>query len=446
MRRYDARERLMSIKSGHGVGKSTLLAWLMCHHLLFRYPQKTVVTAPSSTQLWDALWAEFRSCIEKLPAHWRDLLNPKADRVELTRKPDDSFVSARTSRAETPEALQGVHSQWVLLIADEASGIPEPVFEAAMGSMSGHNAITILTGNPVRTSGLFHATHTALADLWWTKTVSTLDVPAAVSGLFVEQVRRTYGEHSNAYRVRVLGEFPTSESDTIIPFELVEAAIKRDIRAQVGAAVVWGLDVARFGDDRTALAKRRGTELLEPIKIWTKLDTMQVAGRIHNEYTHTPLDIRPLEINVDVIGLGAGVLDRLRQLGLPARGINISEAPALMAQERYRDLRTELWFRAREWFERRDCKLPAFYERAPEGQDLVRELTVWKYDYAPQSNKIVALSKRDMKKKYGVDSPDLAEAFILTLASDAMRLVHGRRGNTSWRAPIHTGRKGIAIG
>jgi hypothetical protein len=331
----------------------------------------------------------------------------------------------------------------VLLLADEASGVPEPVFEAAIGSMSGHHAVTILTGNPVRTTGFFHKTHTDLSDMWWTKRVSCFDVPEAVSGAFVEQVRRTYGEHSNAYRVRVLGEFPTSESDTIIPFELVEASLTRDVAPARDAPVVWGVDCARFGDDRSALAKRRSYELLEPVKAWTKLDTMELAGRIHNEYHAEPVDLRPVEINVDVIGIGAGVVDRLRQLGLPARGINVSESPALMDKDRYRDLRAELWFKGREWFARRDCKLPDSYRNPPPEQDLVRELTTQKYDYSPQSNKIFALSKADMKKKYGVDSPDLADAFILTLASDAMRLTHGRYAMTSWRTAISRPMKGL---
>src|SRR5690606_34858204 len=123
------------------------------------------------------------------------------------------------------------------------------------------------------------------------------------------------------------------------------------------AAIVWGLDVARFGDDTTALAKRRGNTLLEPIREWRKFDLMQTAGVIAKEYAETPYDKRPASINVDVIGLGAGVVDRLRELGLPVRGINVGEAPA-SAPERFMRLRDELWWKLREWFESRAVTMP----------------------------------------------------------------------------------------
>jgi len=441
---YDQRERHIAIRSGHGIGKSTLVSWLMVHHLLMRYPQKTVVTAPSTTQLWDALWATFKSLLTRLPSGWQDALEPASDRVMLKKKPQDSFVSARTSRKETPEALAGVHAdqtqstdnEGVLLIADEAAGIPDEVFESALGSMSGHNAMTILTGNPTRLTGFFHDAHTKNQDMWKTLSVSCLDLPQAVTGDYVKFVERSFGKYSNAYRVRVLGEFPTTESDAIIPFELVELALDRDVKpGPVTTPVVWGVDVARFGDDRSALAKRRSFELIEMVKAWSKLDTMDLAAVIFDEWTSTPFELRPAEINIDSIGIGAGVVDRLKQLGLPARGIAVSESPALMNKERYRDLRTDLWFQGRAWFERRDCKLPSAYKKVEPEMDLIRQLTTQKYDHTPQG-KMFALSKKDMKHKYGVDSPDLADAFILTFASNASRLYHGRFASTNWRTAV----------
>lgn len=434
LQQYDLGTRRISVRSGHGVGKSTVLAWIMIHHLLFRFPQKTVVTAPTSAQLWDALWAEFKSWLSKLPENLLAQVDIKQERVELKAAPTESFTTARTSRAEQPEALQGIHSTHVLLIADEASGVPEQVFEAAGGSMSGHSAITVLTGNPVRGQGYFFDTHTKLAGTWWIRKVSCLE-SRFVSKEFIEDMRRRYGENSNAYRVRVLGEFPVADDDTVIPFELVESAARRDVEVQRTAGIVWGVDCARFGNDRSTLAKRRGNKLMEPVRWWRQLDTMQLAGRIKHEYDTTPAGSRPSVICVDVINLGAGVVDRLREWGLPVRGINVSESPAL--GDKYRNLRAELWFQAKEWFNRRDCSIP-------NQEELIQELIAPRYKFQEVNGKLIIESKDDLKKR-GVlkgDSPDLADAFVLTFAADATVALHGRP-RTSWRQPLRRPMKGL---
>ena len=116
----------------------------------------------------------------------------------------------------------------VLLVIDEASGVPEKVFEAAAGSMSGHSATTVLLSNPTRSSGTFYESQTRLANSWWTRRWSCVDSPL-VSDEFVDEMRARYGEESNAFRIRVLGEFPLADDDTIVPYHLAEAAMKRDI-------------------------------------------------------------------------------------------------------------------------------------------------------------------------------------------------------------------------
>jgi len=219
------------------------------------------------------------------------------------------------------------NSENVMLVADEASGVPEAVFEAAIGSMSGENAVTLLLGNPTRTSGFFFDAHNRNRDKWYTLHVSCLD-SRLVSKAFVQQVADTYGEDSNAYRVRVLGEFPRSDDDTVISLELAEMARDRDVAPTKAQPMYWGVDVARFGDDCTALAKRRGNTQVGKVQKWKKLDLMQVVGVVKAEWVNTPVEDRPLEILVDYIGLGAGVVDRLRELKLAVRGINVSEAPA----------------------------------------------------------------------------------------------------------------------
>lgn len=401
-------DRRISVRSGHGVGKTTVLAWIIVWWLLFRFPQKTVATAPTSAQLFDALFAEVRAWINKLPTGVQDLLEVRADYIALKAAPDESFASFRTSSLEKPEALAGIHSEHVLLVVDEASGVPEPIFEAAAGSMSGHSAVTILAGNPVRTSGLFFQTHTKLRDLWTTFHVSCLTC-SRVSADFVEDMKRRYGELSNAFAVRVLGNFPAGDDDVVIPYELAEAALKRDVQP-TNAKPVWGLDVARFGSDSSALAKRKGNVLLAPVAEKRGYDTMMVTGWVKSEWDDTLLDERPSEILVDVIGYGAGVTDRLRELGLPARGINVSESPALVT-EKYFNLRAELWFKGRKFLEKRDCNIA-------NDEGLLAELVGPRYKFT-SSGKTQVESKDDMRKR-GIMSPNKADAFLLTLASDAI--------------------------
>jgi phage terminase large subunit len=414
-------ERKISIRSGHGVGKSTTASWAMLWFLLTRYPVKVVVTAPTSAQLYDALFAELKRWVKELPQPIQELLDVKQERIELKASATEAFISARTSRAEQPEALQGVHSDNVMLVADEASGVPEAVFEAAAGSMSGHNALTILLGNPVRSSGFFFETHNRLKDEWWTRRVSCLD-STRVSKEYVQDMKSRYGEESNAYRIRVLGEFPRSDDDTIIPMELLESAKHRDTRAYEDAPIVWGLDVARFGSDSSVLCKRQ-SNVVQTLERWRNLDLMQLTGAVVAQYEACDHKNRPAEILVDSIGLGAGVVDRLRELKLPCRGINVSESPAMGGT--YLNLRAELWHKAKAWLEKRDCKIP-------NNEDLIGELATVRYTFT-SNGKIKIESKDDIRRR-GLKSPDMADAFVLTFASDAATISWG--SNNSWGKPI----------
>jgi phage terminase large subunit len=364
-----------------------------------------------------------------LPPQLHVLLNPTSDRVELVASPEGAFISARTSRAEKPEALAGIHAQHVLIVVDEASGVPEPVFEAAIGSMSGASACTILLGNPTRASGTFFETQTRLSNSWWVRRWSCLDSPL-VSKEFIEEVKQRYGEESNAYRVRVLGEFPLGDDDTIIPLYLAEEAQNRDVVFAPDTRPVWGLDVARFGSDRTCLAEKTG-QVITGLEAWRGLDLMQTVGRVKARFDALTEGFRPRVILVDSIGLGSGVVDRMRELKLPVRGINVSESPAM--GDTYNNLRTELIFRTRAWLEQRNAKLP-------NDAELIAEMTCIRYSFT-SSGKMKAESKDDMRRR-GLPSPDKADAVFLTMADNAANAL-GIAG-TNWSKPLRRGLKGIA--
>ena len=414
------KHRRLSIRSGHGVGKSSCASWLMIWYLLTRYPCKVVVTAPTASQLFDALFAECKRWIKELPSPLRNLLEMKSDRIELAASPTEAFISARTSRSESPESLAGVHAEHVLLVVDEASGVPESVFEAAYGSMSGKNATTILLGNPTRSSGYFFETHTRLRDSWWTKKVSCED-SHLVSEDFIKEMEVKYGADSNAMKVRCYGEFPTAEDDTLISLHAVEQASKRTVEQPEGTPVVWGLDVARYGDDASVLCIRKGRHLLE-LQSWKKLSLMELSGRVLDLLNTA--DEPPDEILVDSIGLGAGVLDRLRELDIPARGVNVSESPAMA--DRYANLRAELWDLTKQWFNEE--------VQIPNDDSLIADLTAPRYSFN-SSGKMIVESKAETKKRLG-RSTDFADSLVLTFASSAAgasgqyrRKNRGRRRN-----------------
>ena len=412
--------RKLSLRSGHGLGKTACCSWLMIWYLLTRYPVKVVCTAPSASTLYDGLMAETKRWVKELPTPIRSLLEIKSDRIELASSPTEAFLSARTSRAESPESLAGIHSDHTMILVDEASGVPEQVYEAAYGSMSGKNAVVILIGNPTRSSGYFYETHTRLRDSWWTKKVSCLD-SSLVSPDFIAEMAEKYGEESNAFRVRVLGEFPLAEDDTLISLHAVEQASKRTVEQPEGTPVVWGLDVARYGDDASVLCTRRGRHLVS-LHSWKKLSLMELSGRVLDLLNSA--DEPPDEILVDSIGLGAGVLDRLRELDIPARGVNVSESPAMA--DRYANLRAELWDLTKSWFGEE--------VQIPNDDSLIADLTAPRYSFN-SSGKMIVESKAETKKRLG-RSTDFADSLVLTFASSAAgasgqyrRRSRGRRRN-----------------
>jgi hypothetical protein len=217
--------------------------------------------------------------------------------------------------------------------------------------------------------------------------------------------------------------FATNPANAVIPSALVRAAVARDVKAF--GRPIWGVDVARSGEDRCALAKRQGPRLLEPVTAWREADTMRTAGLIKRAYDETEPAMRPAAICIDVIGIGAGVVDRLSEQGLPVVGVNVGESAAV--KERFNRQRDELWWAAREWFEGRACSMP-------EDESLIGELTAVIYGFT-SANKLKVEDKQAMKKRLGL-SPDLADAFVLTFAADAPTETEERRssyaGPQSW--------------
>lgn len=432
----DEGETKLSIRSAVGVGKTALVSWLALHFVLTRDDVKVIVTSPSFNQLQDGIIPEVRKWASRLPPWLRDQLEFTSERV--TRKPDNAnnFMSFRTARKETPEALQGIHARHVLLLVDEASGVHETVYEAGQGTMSTEGSIAVLISNPTRVTGLFYKTHRKLKKIWKTYKVTSF-MSTRVDKKFPEQMAATYGINSQQYKVRVLGEFPEGNADSVIPRMWVEEASQRSIFPTGREITVWGVDPGRGGDP-TGFCSRTGRGIME-LKEWYDENVMAIVGHVKVKWDELAPSMRPVTIFVDVIGLGAGVVDRLEELELPVTAVNVAEMAAM--KDRYVRMRAELWHEGRLFFEKKDCwisdsiseeLLERFIEECSE--------TAFK-DHS--SGKLDVESKKDLKAR-GVDSPNLADAFLMTLAEDAS-IVNGVRGEaSSWGKPLNWKYRAIA--
>lgn len=434
--------RQIAIRSGHGVGKSTLFAIAALFYVMLRYRVKVVMTAPTAGQLFDALLAETKSLLKLTPKPIQDLFEVKSDRIELKGHEQDVFVVAATSSKDRPEALQGKHSDWVLLIADEASGVDDAVFNAAGGSMSGENRTMVMAGNPTRLLGRFAKAfndrtyrnewkryHVGYGVKRETDANGCHHYPSSrITKEYANSVAAEHGVDSNEYKIRVVGDFPNADLDAYIAADSVTAAMQRDIAVPPFRKRVWACDVARYGQDSTSLGEKRG-----PVVTWIEskrqLDTMQVAGWVLSKYNECPEHDRPAAIFIDVIGLGAGVFDRLREQGLPVYAVNVAESP-VDPTARCMRLRDELYQRVKKWLRSNTAKLP-------EDDDLLADLTRVRYTYS-SDGRLKIESKEDMRNR-GEPSPDKGDVVAMLMLDDDYAIHSDTDVHRNWSKPLDRG-------
>jgi phage terminase large subunit len=432
----DNGETKISIRSAVGVGKTALVSWLGLHFVLFRDDVKVIVTSPSFNQLQDGIIPEVRKWAGRLPPWLRDQLDITSERV--VRKPEgaNNFISFRTARKETPEALQGIHATHVLLLVDEASGVHETVYEAGQGTMSTAGSVAVLISNPTRVTGLFYKTHKKLRKIWKCWKVTSFD-STRVAASFPKQMEATYGLNSQQYKVRVLGEFPEGNADSVIPRVWVEDAAAREILPSARELKVWGVDPGRGGDP-TGFCERVGRGITE-LKEWYDDNVMLIVGHIKVKWDALPASQRPVTIFVDVIGLGAGIVDRLEELELPVTAVNVAEFAAM--KDRFVRLRAELWHEGRLFFERKDCWIAQTIDEALI-EKFVEELSETAFkDHS--SGKLDVESKKDLKAR-AVASPNMADAFLMTLAEDASIMNGVSDKGQQWGKPLNYRYRAVA--
>lgn len=402
----------LSIRSGHGTGKDAFLAWVYLWLLTCFPGSRGLVTAPTQHQLQDILWPEMRVWMRKSAGKLGDVLDIQSEKAYRRggRGSDEAFVVNRTARVtgdaqEQAETLAGFHADYMVLAVDEASGVMDGVFLPLEGAQTGKFNIAILISNPTRNNGYFFRSHHQDRRNWislhWSCESSNMDDITGTKSMsaYCDRMKEKYGSESNFYRMRVQGEFPQAEPDSLISLDLILDAVDRDVVESPNQGLVLGVDVARMGDDVSIACPRRGM-IVEPLISYRKLDTMELCGHIMGLMA----DLKPKTTLVDCIGIGAGVVDRLRELRKTVIGVNVAESAA--REDRFVRLRDELYWRVRQRFESRRIRIP-------NDDELIGELSSIKWKPAGSSDKVKVESKMEMRKR-GLASPNRADALMLT--------------------------------
>jgi len=390
--------RDVSVRSCNASGK-TYTAGGIVHWYLMGFEDAVVITtAPTGRQVKEVLWREIKAgCSGR---HLYPINSVLETKIGLG---DKCFALGLAT--DTPDQFQGFHSKNLMVIVDEASGVDDTIFEAIDGLKPTR---ILLLGNPLRTTGRF--ANTFKEEGIKKIAISAFDTPnlkegrIVIPGLItkedVEKIKQRYGEDSDVYRVRILGEFPKAESDVLISIDEVYQAINREVVVNPQFEKKMGVDIARYGDDRSVIVIRQMEKVLRK-EVIQGADLMSLAGQIikiaKEDY------VKPENINLDVIGMGAGVVDRLREQGWKVNGINV----AMPAQdpEHYANLRAELYNKIKDWIKKAQLTK----------DDDWYELTNVKYKFTSKGQMIME-KKEDMKKR-GIPSPDVADALTLTFAS-----------------------------
>ena len=405
----------MAVSSGRGIGKSALVSWLIIWMVTTRIGSSVIVSANSESQLRSVTWAEITKWLSMgINAHWFELsatrISPAkwlTDLVERDLKKGCRYwsVEGRLWSAENPDSYAGAHNMdGMMLIFDESSGIPDSIWSVASGFFSENtpNRFWLAFSNPRRNSGYFYECFNSKREFWRTKTVDARSVEGTDKAVY-QQIIDEYGPDSSAAHVEVYGEFPNASDDQFIGTSLVEEAMARAPAQDPSAPVVVGVDPARFGADATVIAVRQGRDIIA-IRRYRGDDTMEVVGRVIDTIT----EFSPQLVVIDEGGLGAGVVDRLKEQRYKIRGVNFGNKSAKPLM--YGNKRAEMWGAMKEWLKTASIPKDKFLK-----SDLTGPMM------KPDSKGTIFLeSKKDMKAR-GLASPDAADAIAITFAFPVAR-------------------------
>jgi hypothetical protein len=427
-----------AVASGRGIGKSALVSWLVIWMLSTRIGSTTIVSANSESQLRKVTWAEITKWLAMgLNSHWFEVsatsLQPAKWLTELVerdlRKGTRYWgVEGRLWSAENPDAFAGVHNMdGVLVIFDEASGIDDAIWAVTAGFFTENtpNRFWFAFSNPRRNTGYFYETFHSKRNFWNTKVVDARTVEGTDKAVY-QQIIDEYGPDSAQAHVEVYGQFPSAGDDQFIGANTVDEAMKRVKYQDMSAPIVIGVDPARFGADATVIAVRQGRDIVKIIRHRGD-DTMTVVGYVIDAIE----EYKPTLVVIDEGGLGAGIVDRLKEQRYKIKGINFgnkSKNPIM-----YGNMRAQMWGDMREWLKTASIPNDRFLKT-----DLISPMM------KPDSRGTIFLeSKKDMKSR-GLASPDAADAIAVTFAfpvahrgeynarTTTRRTYSDTSANTSW--------------
>ena len=395
--------------SGHGIGKSALIAMLCKWGLDTCDDTRIVLTANTETQLLTKTMPEITKWAKlAITADW---FKPTATALISTAPGHEKAwrLDAATWSINNTEAFAGLHNQGkrIIVIYDEASGIDDKVWEVTLGALTDEHTeiIWIVFGNPTKNTGKFRECFGKDRHLWNAKQIDSRTVEGT-NKAYLDEIIETYGEDSDIARVRVRGQFPSASSLQFIPSDIVAAARKRVVEADRADPLVIGVDVARFGGDSSTIYFRRGRDArsLKPIRL-DKVDTMTLASKVAEEFRLTGATM----VNVDGGGIGAGVVDRLKQMRIPCTEVQFGSKPLgavkLGEHVKVSNRRTEMYAIMREW-------LPG--GAIPDDDQLEQDLIGVEYSFNVRDE--IQLEKKEHMKKRGLASPDDGDGLALTFA------------------------------
>lgn len=415
---------LLARTSGHGIGKSALVAWIILWAISTFEDCKGVVTANTENQLKTKTWAEvakwFRLFIGKdlfkLTATALFSVDPEH---EKTWRIDMVPWSERNT-----EAFAGLHNQGkrILVVFDEASAIPDMIWEVTEGALTDENTqiIWCVFGNPTKSKGRFRDCFPGgrFAHRWRSAAIDS----RTISFTNKKQIARwveDYGEDSDFVRIRVRGLFPRVDAESFIPFDLAMQATKRELPNSSGYRVRLGVDVGRFGNDPSVIYPRCGKDAKSrPIEIHQGLDTMQLAARVAAVWSMYNAEL----VFVDEGGVGGGVVDRLRQLRIPVVPVDFgsgADGTNLDDHTKYANKRAEIWGAVRNDLSRGLVipeTVPGNVSAGMDGGEITLPQELASPTYAHNKHEAIQLEgKKDIKKREGF-SPNVADALATTYA------------------------------
>ena len=386
----------IAVASGHGAAKTAFVGWLIHWFMSCRPHPQVVCTANTETQLNTKTWRELAKW-HKLAAN-REWFDWTATSYYLKAHPETWKANAIPWSENNTEAFAGTHEENVLVVFDEASKISDKIWEVTDGVLTTKKNIWVVFGNGTRNVGRFYDCFHKHKNRWKTWNIDSRTCRAANKAYLDRLVEAYGGEDSDQSRVRVRGLFPRTATRQLISTEAVEKCQQKEAEGWEYLPKVMGVDIARFGENSSTICIRQGRKVF-PIEVLPKQDLMQTAHRVAEAIK----EHRPIQTFVDGSGIGAGVVDRLRQLNFNVVDVNGGNSSL---NPRFLNKRAEMWWECKEFIES-GCELP-------KDQKLKDELTCVEYDYTDKG-RIRLDRKTDIMEKYGF-SPDRADALTMTFA------------------------------